>query len=192
MRGDALVAMEHLDHLRGVARPHLLTDERKGHRVVVLVDLHVVVEAGAALLPLGKLVRRGRKRLECGILDLFKQATAARPEVTGHAGVDLLDPFTDRGIQLGDREQRTIAQLCDDPARRNLYRDFYLGLVTWFTRPRRDDDGAVVLCHIRVRTIDVWLVETRLGDARLQIVADDHLRYTAKIREGACMREKRE
>ena len=83
MRGDAPVAMEHLDHLRGVARPQFLTDERKGHRVVVLVDLHVVVEAGAALLPLGELVLLSRKRLECGTLDLFKQGTAAGPEVAG-------------------------------------------------------------------------------------------------------------
>src|SRR5215831_2659926 len=188
MRGDALVAMEHLDHLRGVARPHLLTDQGVGHRVVVLVDLHVVVEARAALLPLGKLIRLGRKWLECGILDLFKQGTAARPEVTGHAGVDLLNQFTDRSIELGNREERAIAQLCGNPACCDLYCDLYLGFVTWFTRPRGDDNGAVVLRHIRVRTIDVRLVETRLSDAGLQIVADDHIRYTAKIREGACMR----
>jgi hypothetical protein len=63
MHGDAFVAMEDLDRLRGLARPHLLTDERERHRVVVLVDLHVIVETGATLLPFGELIRLGRKRL---------------------------------------------------------------------------------------------------------------------------------
>ena len=188
MRGDAPVAMEHLDDLRGVARPHFLTDERKGHRVVVLVDLHVVVEAGAALLPLGELVLLGRKRLECGTLDLFKQATAARPEVAGHASIDLLDQLADRGIELGDREERALAELCGNPARRYLYSNFHLGFITRLARPRRDDDGAIVLRHIRVRTIDVRLVVTGLGDPGLQIVADYHCRHAAKELKGACMR----
>jgi hypothetical protein len=57
----------------------------------VLVDLYVIVEAGAALLPLGQLVRLRRKLLERGTFDVFKQGTVAGPEVAGHAIVDLID-----------------------------------------------------------------------------------------------------
>ena len=47
---DALAAMEHLDRVGGVAGPQLLAYQRVRHRVVMLVDLHVIVDAGAALL----------------------------------------------------------------------------------------------------------------------------------------------
>ena len=69
---DALAAMEHINGARGVAGPQLLAHQRVGYRVVVLVDLHVVVDACTALLPLREHILRGRKRLERGALDLRK------------------------------------------------------------------------------------------------------------------------
>ena len=45
VRGDALAVMEHLDRARRDPRPHRLAQQRVRHRVVVLLDLDVVVEA---------------------------------------------------------------------------------------------------------------------------------------------------
>jgi hypothetical protein len=70
---DARAAMEHLNRARGVAGPQLLAHQCVRHRVVVLLDLDVVVDAGAALLPIREHIRLGWKRLERGALDLVKQ-----------------------------------------------------------------------------------------------------------------------
>ena len=72
MHRDALAAMEHLDRARGVAGPQLLAHQRVWHRVVVPLDLHVIVDARAALLPLRERILRVRKRFERGALDLLK------------------------------------------------------------------------------------------------------------------------
>src|SRR5262245_19190895 len=101
--------MGHLDGARGIARPHLLTDERERHRVVVLVDLHMVVEARATLLPLSALILLSRKRLERGAFDVFKQRAAAGAKVACHAVVDLIDAVADGSIELGKREERALA-----------------------------------------------------------------------------------
>ena len=42
--------------------------------------------------------------------------------------------------------------------------------------------------HLLIRTIDVRLVEAGLGDARFQIVADDHRRHAVKVIESTRMR----
>jgi len=72
MHSDALAAMEHLDRARGVAGPQLLAHQRVWHRVVVSLDLHVVVDAGAALLPVREGVLRSRQLFERGAFDLLK------------------------------------------------------------------------------------------------------------------------
>src|SRR5689334_3788921 len=126
---DARTAMEHFDGACGVAGPQLLTHKRVGHRVVVLVDLHVIVDAGAALLPVGEAVLRSRKRLERGALDLIKQRTAASPEMARDAVVDLLDAVANGGVGLGEREERSFAELCDDPSQCDLYSNLNFGFI---------------------------------------------------------------
>src|SRR5262249_42020113 len=151
MRSDAFAAMGHLDGARGVARPHLLTNERERHRVVVLVDLHVVVEARAALLPLSELILLGRKRLELGTLDFFKQRTPAAAEVARHAVVDPIDALADGGVELREREERTITEFGDDPPGCDLDSNLYLRFVPSLSWSRRKNCGAVVPRHLRIR-----------------------------------------
>src|SRR5262249_54381302 len=51
-----------------------------------------------------------------------------------------------------------------------------------------DNCGVVMVRHLLIRAIDVRLVEAGFGDARFQIVADDHRRHTVKVAEGAYVR----
>src|SRR5215831_302674 len=188
VRRDALATMEHLHCARGVAGPQLLAHERVRHRVVVLVDLHVIVDAGAALLPLRERILRIRKLFERGALDLLKQRTAARPEMAGDAIVDLLDAVANGSIELGEREERAFPELSDDPSGCDLDSNFYLRFILRFFVTCWDYCGVVMVRHLLIRTIDVRLVEAGFDDARFQIVADDHRRHTTKVAEGARMR----
>src|SRR5262249_36290848 len=62
------------------------------------------------------------------------------------------------------------------------------GFILRFFGTRWDYCGVVMVRHLLIRTIDVRLVEAGFGDARFQIVADDHRRHAAKVSEGALVR----
>src|SRR5262249_943877 len=116
VHGDALAAMEHLDRGRGVAGPQLLTYERVRHRVVVLVDLHVVVDAGAALLPVRERVVLAGRRLERGALVSLKREAAACPEIPRPGFFYPLDALANGGFELGEGEDRTLPDFCVPPS----------------------------------------------------------------------------
>src|SRR6516225_9019558 len=164
VHSDALAAMEHLNHAGGVAGPQLLAHQRVWHRVVVFLDLHVVVDAGAALLPVREGVLRRWQLFERGAFDLLKQRTAARPEVARHAVVDLLDAVTNAGIELYDREERALTELSDDPSGRDLYSNFYLRFILRFFGACWDYCCVVMVHHLLISTIDIRLVEAGFGD----------------------------
>ena len=60
---ECLASRPHLDRTGRDPCPHHLAQQCVWHRVVVLLDLDVVVEPGAALLPCGVGVGLGRQRL---------------------------------------------------------------------------------------------------------------------------------
>src|SRR5215831_4099993 len=156
---DARTAMEHFHGADGVASPQLLAHQRIRHRVVVPLDLHVIVDAGATLLPLTEHIVRGWKRLELGALDFLKQRTATCSEVARDAVVDLLDAVANGGIELGKREERSFTELGDNPSQRDLYSNLDLRLVFRLIRTCRDNCSVVMVRHFLIRAIDVWLVE---------------------------------
>ena len=51
--GDPVAPVEALDGVRSDAHVELLFDQRMGHRVIVAVHRHVVVDVYSGLLPLG-------------------------------------------------------------------------------------------------------------------------------------------
>src|SRR5262245_66668702 len=108
-----------------------------------------------------------------------------------HALVDLLDALTNGGIELGERKELTFTELCDDPSLRDLYSYLNLGFVFRLIRTCRDNCGVIMLSHLPIRAIDVRLVKAGLGDARFQIITDDHRAHTTKVAEGACRSEER-
>jgi hypothetical protein len=68
----------------------------------VLLDLDVVIEPDAALLPFGVHVGLGRQRLERCPLDIIEQPASARAQMPCHALVECCYAITDRVVQLGD------------------------------------------------------------------------------------------
>ena len=106
----------------------------------------------------------------------------------GDAVVQRCDTITDRCVQLDEREEPDVAQLGDNPARRDLHGDLDLRLVARFSRPCRHNGRVVVHRHFGIGTIDARLVEAGLGDAGLQIVGNHHRRHTAVKAKGACVR----
>ena len=154
----------------------------------MLVDLHVIVDAGAALFPVREDVLRSWKRFERGPLDLLKQRTAAGSEMARDAVIDLLDAVADSGVEFGEREERALTELRDDPSGCDLYSHLYLSFVSGLFGTGRDYCGVVVVRHLLIRTIDVRLVEAGFGDPRFKIVTDRHRRDTAKVAKGAFVR----
>src|ERR1700687_5132525 len=87
MDGDAIALMEKLDGPRGDPRPQRLTQQRMRHRVVVLLDLDVIIEAGLALLPFGVDVRRCWERLQGRSVCRVEQSAPARAQMPRHSAV---------------------------------------------------------------------------------------------------------
>jgi hypothetical protein len=102
-----------------------------------------------------------------------------------YAVVDLIDAFADGGIELCERKERSLTELCDDPSSRDLYSGFYFSFVFGFSRTCREECGVVMVRHLLVRAIDIRLVEAGLGDAGFKIIAHEKRRNTAKVGEGA-------
>jgi hypothetical protein len=94
----------------------------------VVGDFDVIVGCDATLLPLGILVRRGRKRLQCRPIDLREQLVAAHSEFAHDLGVEVADARMDRRIEFSEREEAGIAQSRQHEPLDNLHRHFDLGL----------------------------------------------------------------
>ena len=82
--------------VRSVIRaPELLFGQGMGNRIVMLGDLDMVVEAGAALLPFGVLIGLGRQRLERRSVECFEQFPAGRAQMLCLPPVQVFQPFMD-------------------------------------------------------------------------------------------------
>src|SRR6266542_1983313 len=75
--GDALAAVENLDCRTGGAGLDDLTNEARGHRVIVACDLDVIVGGDTSPLPFGIAIRFGRQWFECWTLDRLQQLAPA-------------------------------------------------------------------------------------------------------------------
>src|SRR5712671_2623886 len=116
MDGDAIALMEKLDGPRGDPRPQRLTQQRMRHRVVVLLDLDVIIEAGLALLPFGVDVRLCWERLQGRSVCRVEQSAPARAQMPRHSVVECYEALPDRRVQLRQREEPAVPELGDDPA----------------------------------------------------------------------------
>src|SRR6185312_7017623 len=112
----ALAAEEHLHRGRREARPNAVADQRMRDAVVVAIDVNVVVEGDATLLPLRErvgLCGKGlhRRPIEC----LEDTATAARQALEG-SSVELLDQRSDRSVEFVQAEELLVPQPRQHPA----------------------------------------------------------------------------
>ena len=121
-------------------------------------DLDVVVGRDPALLPLGILIGRRRKRLERRPIDLCEQLAPADAKLAHDLGVEVGDALADRGIELMEREEAAVAQPRQHEPLDNLHRHFDLGLVARLPRTRGKDRGVVVLGQLLVGAVDPGLI----------------------------------
>src|ERR1035437_1720010 len=133
MARHAAAIDEDLDHRGADADVRPLADELVWNAVVVVVDLEVVVDADLGPLPGGELVGPGRKRAESRSIDRLKDAAPRPIELSEGPVVQPGEAFSDRGIGLGNREERAVAQGGEDPTLGDLDADFNLRLVSRFT-----------------------------------------------------------
>ena len=132
--GDALALVEELHGARRQPRIERGVHELEGRRVVLALELDVVVDVDAHALPLGIGEALGGQRLERRAIEALEELAAALPVAAHHAGVELGEQLGDARVQLGEREERLVAQPRQDPALDHLHGDLDLGLVARLRR----------------------------------------------------------
>ncbi len=106
MTGDALAGGEDLDGTVGEPGPELVSEVAVRHRVVMLLDLDVIIEADPAFLPFGVDVGLGGQGAEGGALQLLEQLSPAGAEMARHTAVQLFQELADGVVQLAAREKK--------------------------------------------------------------------------------------
>jgi len=74
--GDALAFAEHFHRARRKAHLKLVFGEAVGNAIIVVLDLHMIVEPGAPNPPLGVNVRLHGQRLERRAVEVFEELLA--------------------------------------------------------------------------------------------------------------------
>ena len=110
----------------------------------------MVVETDPAALPLGIFVGQRWQRSERGFVKLLKKSPPAGAPAAHQAIVQLIEQSTDRSVELGQREEASMPQPCQDPTPDDLNADFNLGLVARLVGTRRNNGGAVMPRHVGI------------------------------------------
>jgi hypothetical protein len=107
---------------------------------------------------------------ERGAIELVEEHTPADAGDLHWALIDRINPFTNRGVQIGEREERAVPQRRQDPALGDLDTDLDFRFVGRRGDAGGNDDRAIVTGEVRVRAVDLGFVAARRRDATLQIV----------------------
>jgi hypothetical protein len=168
--GDPLAAVEDLDGAAGQAQVDLLADQGVRHGVEEAGGLDVVVEIVPGEPPFGILVVVDRQRSQGGTLDALEELAPADPETAHHVGIDARHRGGDRGVALGEREERLPSQPAEDVGLGEAGPCLDLGLVARLPWSRRQGADAVMGRHHAVAAVDLGVVERGLVDPALQVV----------------------
>jgi hypothetical protein len=127
MSGDPFAPEKDLDGPRRQPRLDLGAQKTMRDAVIVEGDLDMIVDADAALLPFRVLVGLRRQRLQRRTIDLFQQASACRAEPADRPNVvEAGHEIADRGVDLRQAMEGSMAQPPDEPALNDQYRLFNL------------------------------------------------------------------
>ncbi len=178
MAGDALAAMEQLDHRRGDARLQHLANQGLRHTVAVALELDVVVDVDLDGLEVRHLVALQRQRQQGRRVDLGEGAGAAARQLLERLVVEPGQQQRHRRVDLVHAGELLVAQPRHDLALDDLHRRFGLGLVLRVVGPRQDR-GAVVAREVEHGVVAARLVAVRVRDHRPRIVGHDQLGHAA-------------
>ena len=183
MSGDPPAAVEDLDGAAGQAHVDLLADQGVRHGVKEAGGLDVVVEIDPGEPPLGILVVVARQRSQGWPLDALEELAPADPETAHDVGIHALHRAGDRGVALGEREERLPSQPAEDVGLGEAHPCLDLGFVARLSWSRRQHADAVMGRHHAVAAVDLGVVERGLVDAALQVVRHDQARHAAEEAE---------
>jgi len=167
---DAATFEEDLDGGGREADFDLLVDAAVGNAVVVAVDLDVVVDVDARLLPLGEDEGFGRQRLEPRPLQLLKQPGPRGVELAKLPLVEVAEQFPDGQVQLGQGVEGAFPQGCQDPALDDQNGRLDLRLIAGFSDASRKDYRGIVVSQITIRWVQVRLVIAGIFDGGFPVV----------------------
>src|SRR4029077_199760 len=171
MTGDELAALEDLDRVGGEPRVDALTDEGVVNRVKCPAHLDVMIRMhSSAELPLGIFVAPRRQGLARRPLLALQDAVPAPLALLEGLGVDCVDDFGDRSVQLREREELPVAQRPKDAPLGHENSILYGSLVPgppyacWEHRER------VMFGKFGERAVELWVVAVRLLHRRRAVV----------------------
>src|SRR5262249_17885665 len=169
--GDADATMENLDC--GARNPRLdnLADEPRRRRVIVAGDLNVVIGSDASPLPLGIPIRFCWQCFERWTIERLQQLAPALAELAHEIG----DALPDCSIEVIKRAEASGARPCQHDSLNEWFCHLRFRFIPWLFDPRWQSCEAVMGGELLISTTDARLVARRLGEASLEVVADDRL-----------------
>ena len=179
VRGHPLALEEAFDAARGKTNLDLLPDERVRHAVVMAIDLDVVIDVGAGLLPVRVLEGRRRQGSERRTVQGLVGVPAAAGELSEGPAIEVVDETGDSLVQFGQREEAPVSEPGEDPPLDDLYADLDLGFVLRAIGTRRQDGGAIVRREFGHRPLWFGFVTVGLADQRPWIVGNDQFGHSA-------------
>ena len=183
--GDSAPGPVDLDGGGGHPQVEALADELVGDGVELLVrSLDVVVDADGDLLPLGELIGVLGKGPKRRALELAEQVLPRGHLAAKGPGVQLVHLGRDRLVQLGEREEPSVAKRRQHPPLDREHTCLGGRLVTRPAHPRRQHDRVVVGGELAIGGVELGLVEAGRRDAGLQVVRHGDLADAAEGREG--------
>ena len=145
MQADALALVEDLDGVRRDADLHPLAQQTLGHGVEVLLDFDVVVDADARDVPLSVFVGCVRQSAKRRLVEPLEQLAPALADVPHDPAVEVLEQLGDRLVELGEGEEFSVPQPCQDPALDHLDGNLDFRFVARLPDPGRHDGGPLVV-----------------------------------------------
>ena len=101
--------------------------------------------------------------------------------------VQVFQQGPDALIQVGQGEERVVAQPRQDPAFNDLYAHLRFGFILGLVGPCRQHRDLIVRRQLLVAGVQVRIVPTGLADTATEIIGDCYLRNTAEVLKGTHM-----
>lgn len=187
MTRDACALVEECHHLGAQAHVKWLLAQRIGHRVVVAVAFHVVINLDSGALPRGLCIGRGGHGPESRAVERRQQLLAGAGEFLAGAGLQRGAEGGDGGRHLHQREEGGVPKPGKNPALHDLAPDLPLGLISWLGSARRDDGKAIMLCEGRLGAMALGFIAVRTAHGRREVVGDNNLGDPTEGRKGPHM-----
>jgi hypothetical protein len=176
--------MEEVHHPGTDTHLELRLDERIGHRRVVAVDFHVIINVDAGAFPLRICIGLGREGLQGGAVECLKKPESGAGQFLEGAGVERQQEGRDGRMAFSQSDEGVGPQPGHHPALDHVAPDCHCRFVSRRGGAGRDHSEAILVCEIGIRTIERGLIAVGAGDGGLEIVRDDEVGHPAQGGQG--------